>query len=296
MSNGQTTFAFAPAGRIPSETPPPDARVGGSLVRWLSRSTLARLLTGAIIDMPIQAIDSDRLYRKIARQLSDLIAAGEFLPGQRLPAERELAKQFGVSRPPVREALIALEVEGKVEVRVGAGVFVSKPGPTAVVSGNDEGEGPFELIRARRLVEGETAACAAREATDAEIADIRESVQELRRVERGARSTDPADRAFHLAIARATHNGPLLAVVAMLWDQGRGTVWKQMERHFQTPALRAATLHDHEAVLAAIEAHDAPLARKAMRHHLSRVAREFTTRFEGSKRAAPAATSRSARR
>jgi DNA-binding FadR family transcriptional regulator len=234
--------------------------------------------------MPIQAIDSDRLYRKIARQLSDLIAAGEFLPGQRLPAERELAKQFGVSRPPVREALIALEVEGKVEVRVGAGVFVAKPGPTPLASVSEEGEGPFELIRARRLIEGETAACAAREATEAEIADIREAVQELRRSERGSHSADPADRDFHLAIARATHNGPLLAVVTMLWDQGRGTVWKQMERHFQTPALRAATLRDHEAVLEAIEAHDARAARKTMRRHLSRVAREFTVGWEGSKK------------
>jgi len=246
--------------------------------------------------MPIQAIDSDRLYRKIARQLSDLIAAGEFLPGKRLPAERELAKQFGVSRPPVREALIALEVEGKVEVRVGAGVFVAQPGPTALASVSDAGEGPFELIRARRLVEGETAACAAREATDAEIADIREAVEELRRMERGSRSTDPADRAFHLAIARATHNGPLLAVVTMLWDQGRGTVWKQMERHFQTPALRAATLKDHEAVLEAIVAHDARLARKTMRRHLSRVAREFTTGFGGSKRASAPAAKRTAQR
>jgi DNA-binding FadR family transcriptional regulator len=233
--------------------------------------------------MPIQAIDSDRLYRKIARQLSELIEAGEFLPGNRLPAERELAKQFGVSRPPVREALIALELEGKVEVRVGSGVYVAQPGPSIPASITDEGEGPFELIRARQLVEGETAACAARDATDAEIADIRAAVEELRRKERGARSTDPADRAFHLAIARATHNGPLLAVVTMLWDQGRGAVWKQLERHFQTPALRAATLHDHEAVLAAIEARDATQARKAMRHHLSRVAHEFTASWEGSK-------------
>jgi len=181
----------------------------------------------------------------------------------------------------VREALIALEVEGKVEVRVGAGVFVAKPVPTALPSLSDEGEGPFELLRARRLVEGETAACSAREATDAEIADIREAVEELRREERGSHTTDPADRSFHLAIARATHNGPLLAVVTMLWDQGRGTVWKQMERHFQTPALLDATLRDHEAVLEAIQAHDAPAARKAMRRHLSRVAREFTSGFEG---------------
>src|SRR5512142_3187153 len=107
--------------------------------------------------MPIQTVDTDRLYRKIARQLSELIASGEFAPGQRLPAERELAQQLGVSRPSVREALIALEIEGKVEVRVGAGVFVAPPRPVGLPPlSTDEGEGPFELIRARRVVEGET--------------------------------------------------------------------------------------------------------------------------------------------
>src|SRR5579859_5818875 len=112
--------------------------------------------------MPIQIIEGRRLYRQIAAQLSALIASGEFKPGQRLPGERELARQLGVSRPSVREALIALEVEEKVEVRVGSGVFVSQPRalPAAVLH---QGEGPFELIRARWVVEGETAAIAAEE-------------------------------------------------------------------------------------------------------------------------------------
>jgi GntR family transcriptional regulator, uxu operon transcriptional repressor len=225
--------------------------------------------------MPIQVVDSDRLYKKIARQLSELIASGEFAPGQRLPAERELAQQLGVSRPSVREALIALEIEGKVEIRVGAGVFVSEP-RRVELSAAQEGEGPFELIRARRVVEGETAAWAARDATDAEVAEIRAAFDEMRRLHGASRSADPADRAFHVAVARATHNGPLLAVVEMLWDQGRGAVWKQMEKHFETPALRAATVRDHKAILDAIAGHDAADARRAMRDHLARVDREFT--------------------
>ncbi len=225
--------------------------------------------------MPIQAIDSDRLYRRIARQLSDLIASGEFAPGQRLPAERELAQQLGVSRPSVREALIALEIEGKVEVRVGTGVFVAPPRPLPVPALN-EGEGPFELLRARSVVEGETAALAAKEGTPAEIAEIRAAVEELRRSQTGGQKTDSADRRFHVAIARATHNGPLAAVVEMLWDQGRGAMWKQMEKHFGTPALRAATIRDHRAILEAIEAREPQKARKAMHAHLARVDREFT--------------------
>jgi len=225
--------------------------------------------------MPIQAIDSDRLYRRIARQLSELIASGEFSPGQRLPAERELAEQLRVSRPSVREALIALEIEGKVEVRVGTGVFVARPRPLPVAALN-QGEGPFELLRARRVVEGETAALAAKEGTAVEIAEIRGAVEELRRGQTDGEKTDRADRRFHVAIARATHNGPLAAVVQMLWDQGRGAMWKQMEKHFSTPALRAATIRDHRAVLEAIEARQPQKARKAMHAHLARVDREFT--------------------
>ena len=74
--------------------------------------------------MPLQAVDNRRLYRQIADQIAGLIERGEYAVGARLPPERDLAKQLGVSRPSVREALIALEVEGKVEVRVGSGVFV----------------------------------------------------------------------------------------------------------------------------------------------------------------------------
>lgn len=235
--------------------------------------------------MPIQAIDSDRLYRKIARQLTELMDKGEFAPGQRLPAERDLAQQLGVSRPSVREALIALEIEGRVEVRVGAGVFVTRPHPLPAAA-LEEGEGPFELIRARWVVEGETAALAAREATAEDVAEIRAAVEELRRSEGGERS-EAADRRLHVGIGRATHNGPLAAVVQLLWDQGRGAMYRQMELHFATPALRAATLRDHQAVLSAIEGKDPERARKAMHAHLSRVDREFTRGWEPKKAPRP---------
>ncbi len=228
--------------------------------------------------MPIQAVDSDRLYRKIARQLSELIDAGEFVPGQCLPAERALAQQLGVSRPSVREALIALEIAGKVVIRVGSGVFVTEPKPQVVLTDLEEGEGPFELLQARKVIEGETAASAAQEATPAEVAAIEAAVRE--HAQASVAATGAADRAFHLAIAKANHNGPLLAVVQLLWDQGRGAIWKQMEKHFETPALRSATLKDHRAIVEAIAAHDARGARKAMQSHLARVAEEFTRGWE----------------
>ena len=72
--------------------------------------------------MPLETIEHRRLYRQVANQLRTLIEEGEFAPGARLPSERDLANQLGISRPTVREALIALEVEGKVRIRVGSGI------------------------------------------------------------------------------------------------------------------------------------------------------------------------------
>jgi DNA-binding FadR family transcriptional regulator len=226
--------------------------------------------------MPIQVIEGRRLYRQIAAQLSALIASGEFKPGERLPPERELARQLGVSRPSVREALICLEVEGKVDVRVGAGIFVVEPQPLSAAQSPDPGQGPYELLRARWLIEGEVAARAARERSASHLAVILSAIEEMHDRQEDGESADQADRAFHLAIAAATHNSALGSVVQRLWDRGRGEMWKRMEQHFQTPTLRAAILEDHRAIYAAIEASDARGARLAMHRHLSRVSREFT--------------------
>jgi len=223
--------------------------------------------------MPIHPVDTDRLYRKIANMISGLIADGEFVPGQRLPGERDLARQLGVSRPSVREALIALEVEGKVEIRIGSGVFVCPPRklPGTLL---DPGEGPFELIRARWVLEGETAAMAAEEASAEDHDEMRRAIDDLR-ASTNPRSSEAADRRLHVAIAQATRNGPLGELVKLLWDQGRGALWRQMLQHFDTPALWNETLHDHEEVVAAIASGSPTKARKAMHEHLTRVHRGF---------------------
>src|SRR6202158_1046995 len=113
--------------------------------------------------MPIQSIEPRRLYRQIADQIRTLIRAGEVTAGSRLPPELYLARHLVVSRPWVRGALIALEVEGMVDVRIGSGIYVLGPGR----NGNDQvqaASGPFELLRARRVIEGECAALAAKSA------------------------------------------------------------------------------------------------------------------------------------
>src|SRR6187200_3432247 len=128
--------------------------------------------------MPLQTVENRRLYRQIADQIAALIEKGEYEAGERLPPERDLAKQLGVSRPSVREALIALEVEGYVEVRVGSGVYVS--GSRAGVAPELPADsGPFELIRARWLIEAECAALAAKAATRAQVRAMEDALDEM---------------------------------------------------------------------------------------------------------------------
>jgi DNA-binding FadR family transcriptional regulator len=221
--------------------------------------------------MPIHGVETHRIYRQIADQLATLIDAGEFPAGTRLPSERELAAALGVSRPSVREALIVLELAGKVRVRGGAGVFVSSP--DSEIDELAVQDSPFELLRPRRVVEGEIAMEAAHMALPEDLVAIRAAVDEMSRCSESR--ADAADREFHLAIAKATHNGTLVSVAQGLWRKSRGAPWKRTERHFHSRRVRAAILRDHRAILAAIEAHDARRARAAMRRHLEQVEREF---------------------
>ncbi|MEO5671308.1 MAG: FadR/GntR family transcriptional regulator, partial [Ramlibacter sp.] len=214
--------------------------------------------------MPLQTVEPQRLYRQIAEQLRSLMGSGEFEPGARLPAERDLAKQLGVSRPSVREALIALEVEGWVEVRTGSGVYVLE---RAGRPRSDDPKvppsewGPLELIRARRVIEGEIASLAAVQAKRKHIQAIRDAIDFMG--EDADRGIAPlaGDRAFHTAVAHACDNVVLLETVQTFWDARRGPLFERLGDYFETvPSWRMA-IAEHEAVLAAIRAHDPKAAR-----------------------------------
>ncbi len=235
--------------------------------------------------MPIQSIEPRRLYRQIADQIRTLIGSGEFPAGARLPPERDLAKQLGVSRPSVREALIALEVEGLVEVRIGSGIYVRGPAakkdgepPAAVVQAE---AGPFELLRARYVIESECAALAAKSAKKANVAAMTEALEQMQHeFAEGKRQPLAGDRLFHLRIAEATGNGALVAVVKMLWEERTGPLYKQLERHYDSPALWAAAMDEHRAVLKAIAGRNPAAARAAMQRHLNAAYKRFNTGWD----------------
>lgn len=223
--------------------------------------------------MPLQAVETRRLYRQIADQIHALIAAGEYVPGSRLPPERTLAKQLGVSRPSVREALIALEVEGMLDVRVGSGIYVTQPGEHGGSEAREaikDASGPFEVIRARWIIEGECAALAAKNASTAQIRAIREAHASMVRESKSHHNPLEADRLFHVRVAEAGGNSALVLVVQTLWDQRIGPLYRSLERKLEYPRMAAETVREHRAIVAAIVKRDARGARAAMRQHMTR--------------------------
>jgi DNA-binding FadR family transcriptional regulator len=232
--------------------------------------------------MPFQAVATQRLYEQVAGQVTELVARGEFKPGDRLPPERDLARLLGVSRPIVREAMIALEMAGLVEVRVGAGTFVTDKAkqngePTGRLF-EGAGSSPFELIAARRTIEPEVAALAARHATPAEIAAIAETITMI-----GAARDTPqhraADHLFHVRIGLASHNAVLTAIVDECWADMYSPMFERMGaitgliESRCSPQQRDKTKLEHGEVYRAIAAHDPAAARAAMDRHLEGVER-----------------------
>lgn len=253
--------------------------------------------------MPIQNVKSRRLYQQIADQLRRLIERGEFPPGSYLPAERELSQQFGVSRTSVREALIALEVLGLVRVKVGDGALVQAPTPSAPRDGGgghvldqaarsqpwepdpelaeldlhtDVEVPPFSLLQARRLVEPEAAALAARHATDAEVAGIVEAYERNIEDNRRGSTTHPGDRLLHIRIADASGNPAYALLIRHLLGHKYGAMFQRLQKLYTTQDMPHRSEREHEAIVAALQARDPQAARRAMRAHLDSVIRIFS--------------------
>ena len=212
--------------------------------------------------------DTKKLYRQIADSIAAEIESGRYKPGDRLPTERDLAVQFGVSRPTLREALIALEILGMIEAKHGHGILVTEnKGKAAPIS--DSEIGAFELIEARRLFEGEVAAMAATLVHDDQIAELEKLVQSMD--DPDPLKAEAADREFHICIANVTGNGAMVACVENLWD------WRYRSPLAKTILARAADLgmeqriDEHTGILNALKARSAVQARQAMHDHMDRV-------------------------
>jgi GntR family transcriptional repressor for pyruvate dehydrogenase complex len=225
-------------------------------------------------DKHLDAIPRTTLSEAAFEKLVASLLHGAWKEGDRIPPERELCQKLGIGRASLREALKALELIGMLESKVGDGTFVcprseflSRPLLWAI-TGTDRNE-LRDLVEARRLLEVDIAALAAERATDEEVQQIADAVEEFRRnVDVPAAALD-ADMKFHLAMARASHNEVLRNAVQLL----RNLMKHWLLLKLKIPSAAAMVLQQHEAICSAVRYRDAALARSLMSEHLSQMGR-----------------------
>jgi GntR family transcriptional repressor for pyruvate dehydrogenase complex len=223
----------------------------------------------------IKEIRPERLYSLVVRQMLDLISSGQVTVGQRLPAERELALRFGVSRASIRQALTALEVLGVVHVRAGSGVYVGEhPGPHLVGMADSltAAAGPLEILESRLLFEPGVAALATARRTPADLKNIEAQVAAMAdQLNLGLDGWEP-DIGFHDAVARATHNPSVQTIARLLHDQMTQPLWALMRsRNLRRAHHARRYLGHHSHIYDAIASGDEAAAERLMRSHIEAV-------------------------
>ena len=211
-----------------------------------------------------------RLYKNVLDKMLALIDSGEFPAGGRLPPERELAERFDVSRPTIREAIIALEVLNRVRVKTGSGVYVLEH--HSATNGSINHISPFELTEARALIEGEAAALAANLISKEDLEKLRDSLGEMAlENECGDLAAGDADRKFHQVIANATRNAMLVSIIERMWQVRNHApgVYSAYKAICEQDGERR--VEEHRDIYDALVRRDANAARAAMHEHFARI-------------------------
>ncbi|NMP32603.1 FadR family transcriptional regulator [Thalassotalea sp. M1531] len=207
---------------------------------------------------------SKRLFWGIVELIEASINSGDYPAGSRLPPERELASRFNVSRPTIREAIIALEVRGRVEVKTSSGVYVLASSNSAQ---SLQKINAFEVTQARALVEGEVAALAAAFITEQELQELGQTLVDM---EEG-KSIEAADKTFHRIIANATRNEAMKNLVYSLWDLRASSIEVIKDYDSVCSKDNKKTIAEHRAIYNALKLGNANKARTAMHEHFDRL-------------------------
>jgi DNA-binding FadR family transcriptional regulator len=212
-----------------------------------------------------------RLYHSVADKITKLIDDGAYPPGSRLPGERELAEQFGVSRVTIREAEIALQALGMLSIKTGSGVYILDPADRDSQGLPDVSA--FELTEARALFESEAAALAAERISDETLGHLDALIETMSSNDpQDEEASQEADREFHLTIAAASDNAAVQYIIQ--------TLWKMRTELPAVKEVHAAICHDEDAtdrgsdhaeVLTALRNHEPAAARQAMQVHFRRL-------------------------
>ncbi len=230
----------------------------------------------------IEGSGTKKKSTRVAEQIIDAISKGEYKVGDRLPPERKIAEEMGVSRVPVREALSALQIVGIVEIVTGEGTYIRRSAESTLVKSQalsllEENESPFEAYRARRIFEAAIIDTAIDQADHEDLARI-EGV--LKRMEEAVNKKDfneyfKANRDFHLAIAQATNNSPIKNIIDYLLSILDQQIWKEAaQKHFSNYEHIKEYLHRHYRILDAIKGKDKNRARTEIESHFDETVEE----------------------
>lgn len=207
---------------------------------------------------------SRRLFWTIVDRIESLVDSGQYPAGSRLPPERELAENFGVSRPTIREAIIALEVLERVEVKTGSGVYVLENTKKKDIYHNISA---FELTQARALIEGEAAALAATTISEEELVRLNQTLIEM---DKGS-NPEAADKEFHLIISTSTRNSAILMAVNSLWNMRETSPTVKLAYKGVCSQSDSKRIDEHRAIYNALVNRNSQAARAAMHLHFNRL-------------------------
>lgn len=234
--------------------------------------------------MDFKPIKTRKIYEEIVEQIRQLIRDGELNPGDRLLSERELCERLQVSRASVREALSALEIMGLIEVRPGEGTFIRQTsvdsiiGPMALILSMEK-DTIMELLEVRKVLEVEAAGLAADRATQEELDEMGEALEEMIQDLAEGRLGEAADHKLHYAIYKATRNSVLLRLMNTISDSMEQNIRTNRQRLYAIPGNPERLLKEHTAITRAISARDARDARECMYDHLYRAERAYESFF-----------------
>lgn len=223
-----------------------------------------------------KAVRTTRLYEQIVEQIEESILKGLLKAGDQLPAERELALQFGVSRTAVREAVKALREKGLVDAQPGRGTFITSGNPQAMrqslcyIVRAGHPEGTQQLAEVRAMLEPEIAALAATRIGETHLAMMRDAIGVMDRSKNAPEAFIEADLDFHLALAEAAANPIILTLI----DSIVGLLREQRLKIFYVEGGPDRGQFHHKRILEAVERHDADAARQAMRAHLEQIRKD----------------------
>lgn len=226
-------------------------------------------------------IETKKMYMKIVEQIRDLIKEDKLKPGDKLPPEQVLAKQFGTSRPSVREALSALEILGIIDSRGVRGNFIKNNNSASVlyeqsIAELQSEESPFELLEARKTIETEIASLAAKKANSNDIKELATLLQKMKGITDDFSKMMVVDREYHLNIASATHNNFLYSVMFTMNQLLEEKLWTTMkERICKLPGYSKKYINDHTLIFEAIKNKNSEQAKEKMLLHLSGIEKDM---------------------